>query len=145
MGRTTFAIVQNWHAALQKGLCEQALIFTIIEPKLLDENTMFEDGTASETTRGTTRRPSEENDKNVGRHGDRRSEGIRAEGRALALLTAEGGLLLLCCYPSNTCGLNTVELAGTENREAGWKERGIQKEGEWLKEDKNASQTRVVR
>ena len=36
MGRTTFAIVQNWHAALQKGLCEQALIFTIIEPKLLE-------------------------------------------------------------------------------------------------------------
>ena len=56
-----------------------------------DENTMFEDGTASETTRGTTWRPSEENDENVGRHGDRRSEGIRAEGRALALLTAEGG------------------------------------------------------
>ena len=55
-----------------------------------DENTMFEDSTASETTRGTTRRPSEENDENVGRHGDRRSKGIRAERRALALLTAGG-------------------------------------------------------
>ena len=94
--------------------------------------------------RGTTWRPSEENDENVGRHGDRQSEGIRAEGRALALLIA-GGMLLLCCYLSTTCGLNTVELAGTENREAGWKERGIQKKGEWLKEDKNVSQTQVVR
>ena len=54
-------------------------------------------------------------------------------------------MLLLWCYLSNTCSLNTVELAGTENREAGWKERRIQKEGEWLKEDKNASQTQVVR
>ena len=61
------------------------------------------------------------------------------------MLTAGGGILLLRCYLSNTCGLNTVELAGTENREAGWKEREIQKEGEWLKEDKNASQTQVVR
>ena len=56
-----------------------------------------------------------------------------------------GGMLLPSCYLSTTCSLNTVELAGTENREAGWKERGIQKEGEWLKEDKNASQTQVVR
>ena len=54
-------------------------------------------------------------------------------------------MLLLCCYLSTTCGLNIVELAGTENREAGWKERGIQKEGVWLKEDKNTSQTQVVR